>query len=147
MGTNEALQFYEHGTPWTLHLIMYFLFVRLHAHTSIFTYYCVVIARENVLVVANSPGCQLGSLQPCHLLAPCILAATHLALCLHAISRVQVQLPLRGCICVDLGHELLQLHLLLGLELVGQGEVELATVGLQGDPWEGEGGWKVVTLS
>ena len=135
MGTNEALQFYEHGTPWTLHLIMYVLSVCKIACMYIYiTYYCVVIARENVLVVANSPGCQLGSLQPCHLLAPCILAATHLALCLHAISRVQVQLPFRGCICVDLGHELLQLHLLFGLELVGQGEVELAPVGLQGNP-------------
>ena len=138
MGTNEALQFNEHGTPWTVHFD-YILSVCKIARTYIYIYYC-VIARENVLVVANSPGCQLGSLQPCHLLSPCILAATHLALCLHAISRVQVQLPLRGCICVDLGHELLQLHLLFGLELVGQGEVELATVGLQGDPWGGEGG-------
>ena len=63
-----------------------------------------------------------------------IPTATHLALCLNAVSRVQVQFPLSRCVCVDLRHELFQLDLLPGLELVGQREMELTTVGLQWDP-------------
>ena len=78
------------------------------------------------------------------MLARCALTATNLVLCLNAVSGVQVQLPLCGGVCVDLGHELFQLHLLPRLELVGQREVQLTAVGLQGDAWGvGEGrGWK-----
>ena len=65
----------------------------------------------------------------------CSLTATNLVLCLNAVSGVQVQLPLCGGVCVDLGHELFQLYLLPSLELVCQREVQLTAVGLQGDAW------------
>ena len=76
-----------------------------------------------------------------HACSMCSLTATDLVLCLNAVSGVQVQLPFCGGVCVDLGHELLQLHLLPRLELVGQREVQLTAVGLQGDAWGVGDGW------